>query len=293
MARGTLNLADVRALLQLVRELRELGEPAEWRKHLAQSLERLCGARAVLVGELSLGSLAGRGRSPALAQRGVRVLHRELRGVPSEAQARFDEEVVWGVHGFVAASSTRRSRAVGRFTLARHQLVDDRRWYRSELANDRLRAHDCGDFIMQMLPIAEFGAVAGIKMFRSVGDRPFAERDRLLLELIGEELAHDWNGYALPSADDRVLSPREKRVLALFAAGASEKEAAAALGISTHTVHGYAKSLYRSLTVHSRAELLARFGKPQAARTRLTCESEGFGSVASEALLLERCLPPR
>jgi DNA-binding NarL/FixJ family response regulator len=38
--------------------------------------------------------------------------------------------------------------------------------------------------------------------------------------------------------------------------GASEKEAAARLGLSRHTVHGYVTALYRRFGVNSRAELL-------------------------------------
>jgi DNA-binding NarL/FixJ family response regulator len=38
--------------------------------------------------------------------------------------------------------------------------------------------------------------------------------------------------------------------------GTSEKEAAARLGLSRHTVHGYIKALYRHYRVNSRAELL-------------------------------------
>jgi DNA-binding NarL/FixJ family response regulator len=38
--------------------------------------------------------------------------------------------------------------------------------------------------------------------------------------------------------------------------GISEKEAAARLGLSRHTVHGYIAALYRHFRVKSRAELL-------------------------------------
>ena len=53
------------------------------------------------------------------------------------------------------------------------------------------------------------------------------------------------------------LSPRENDVLKLLMDGKSEKQAAAALNISRHTVHTYAKVLHSKFQVESRSELLA------------------------------------
>ena len=51
--------------------------------------------------------------------------------------------------------------------------------------------------------------------------------------------------------------PRHLRqTLSCLLEGASEKEAAARLGLSWHTVHGYIKVLHRRFGVSSRAELL-------------------------------------
>ena len=55
----------------------------------------------------------------------------------------------------------------------------------------------------------------------------------------------------------RPLAPRLRNTLGLLLEGKSEKEAAAELGISQHTVHLYVKELYRVFQVHSRAELLS------------------------------------
>ncbi len=55
------------------------------------------------------------------------------------------------------------------------------------------------------------------------------------------------------------LSPRLKETLELLLAGNSEKEVAAKMGISTHTVHVHVKTLHKRLGVSSRGELLARF----------------------------------
>jgi hypothetical protein len=44
--------------------------------------------------------------------------------------------------------------------------------------------------------------------------------------------------------------------------GLSEKEIAASLGISIHTVHTYVKHVYSHFSVETRAELMARFVVP-------------------------------
>jgi DNA-binding NarL/FixJ family response regulator len=53
------------------------------------------------------------------------------------------------------------------------------------------------------------------------------------------------------------LPPRLREVLAGLARGLSEKQVAAELGLSPHTVHDHVKALHRRLRVQSRGELLA------------------------------------
>ena len=55
------------------------------------------------------------------------------------------------------------------------------------------------------------------------------------------------------------LSDGQRQVLRLLVQGASEKEAAAALCLSYHTIHTHVKQIYRLLGVSSRAELMAQF----------------------------------
>jgi pSer/pThr/pTyr-binding forkhead associated (FHA) protein len=55
------------------------------------------------------------------------------------------------------------------------------------------------------------------------------------------------------------LSEAQRRVTILLLGGRSEKEAAARLRLSQHTVHNHIKEIYRRLEVNSRAELLALF----------------------------------
>ncbi len=60
------------------------------------------------------------------------------------------------------------------------------------------------------------------------------------------------------SAAAPALTPRELEVLTLLAAGRVNKEIAAALGISEHTVKTHLGSIYAKLGVSSRAEAVAR-----------------------------------
>jgi DNA-binding CsgD family transcriptional regulator len=55
-----------------------------------------------------------------------------------------------------------------------------------------------------------------------------------------------------------VLAPREIQVLELLAQGLQNKQIAACLGISTHTVQYHLRRLFAHMHVHSRAELLSK-----------------------------------
>jgi DNA-binding CsgD family transcriptional regulator len=64
------------------------------------------------------------------------------------------------------------------------------------------------------------------------------------------------------------LTPAQRRVYDLFGQGLIEKEVAIALGISIHTVHDHAKSIYKALSVSTRGELIADWAKRQSRQTQ-------------------------
>ena len=91
-------------------------------------------------------------------------------------------------------------------------------------------------------------------------------------ELHGE-LTRDWH-----RALDRGprLTARQRQVVDGLAAGASEKELAFQLGVSTHTLHDDVKAIHRAYGVRSRGELLARWGADmRRPRVRLVVEGPG------------------
>ena len=66
-------------------------------------------------------------------------------------------------------------------------------------------------------------------------------------------------GGPMPETAD--LAPRLRQTLQHLLDGDSEKQIAAKLALSRHTVHVYVKGLYRHFGASSRAELLSRWVK--------------------------------
>lgn len=266
-----LHADDVRALLRLVGEVRELGASSTaWRAHLASSLQRLCGCRATLALELIFPAVHPLGER----WNACRLLMADSAesGIAAGERDRFYDEVLWydGVDNtlddLVPLYGTP-------FTRSRPELVGDDRWYRSPVANESFRTHDCDDFIVSMVPVTPH-IHASLMLFRSWRDRPFGAREKLLVELLHEELGRDWLDVREPR-----LSPRQGKVLELLRRGASEKEVAAALEVSTHTVHDYVKALYRTYGVRSRGELMARTMESRP-RVRLASAAGRLGGPA-------------
>ena len=63
------------------------------------------------------------------------------------------------------------------------------------------------------------------------------------------------------SAGLATLSPRETEILNLLARGHIEKQIAAEIHISQHTVHAHIRSIYEKLQVHSHAHAVAKYGQ--------------------------------
>jgi DNA-binding CsgD family transcriptional regulator len=260
---------DVRALLRLLGELRELGaDPAAWRTHLALQLERLLRSRVSMVAELAV-----QGEPPpdsTNCAEVVKVLQAADFGLDAGARDRFYREVWFTDHDADDALQGIVPLYGSTFTIARADVVDDRQWDRSNIANQRYRAHGCDDFVFSMAPVASFGVISSIMIYGGTGQH-FGAREKLFVELLHEELARD---FRRSERQQPKLTPRQRQVMERLVAGASEKELAYEFQVSAHTAHDHVKALYRAFGSHSRGEFLAAVQKRNAApRARLFAES--------------------
>jgi DNA-binding CsgD family transcriptional regulator len=102
-----------------------------------------------------------------------------------------------------------------------------------------------------------------VALLRRTGDSPFSERDRIVADLVVENVL--WLYAPQPALDGMAaeLSPRERDVIQYLLQGHARKEIAAALNLSAHTVADYEKGIYRKFNVKSRTELLAKHIPPE------------------------------
>ncbi len=267
--RDHLSSADVRALLRLLAELRELGaEPGAWRAHLVANLEALCGASVAVISELRVNANAD--RAATNCAEAVTPLQAVDHGLDASFRERFYRELYFIDHRTDDALGAIVPLYGSAFTVSRQNVIADRHWQRSVSANERFRPLGCNDFVMSMMPVTSLGVISSMEVYRGVGTR-FGERERLFVELLHEELGHNWNRVERGGAR---LTPRQRQVLAQLVTGASEKELAYDLNLSPHTVHEHIKAIHRAFGARSRGELLARVAKAkgQGQRTRLVAE---------------------
>lgn len=98
-----------------------------------------------------------------------------------------------------------------------------------------------------------------VRMIRPLESRvPSVQQKRKLVVDFCKFIGKRVNAYCPASTLDKGLSPRMRQTLELLLAGDGEKQVAYKLKLSQHTVHVYAKSLYKHFGVSSRGELLAR-----------------------------------
>ena len=256
MARSfALRTADLRAVLQLVGECRDLGdEPVLWRQHLLAGLARLTGAGfgvAAEVGDGGPGTRQDRGTTDWGAENGfdragwLRMLQQ------FQADAYFNP--------FMNAYF---DRAVPGTCHHRADLVPDGEWYRSFYYQGFRRTLGADASLLCLRPVSgRADDYCGLYLLRPVGERAFSGRAgavaqeamRELTALVGGPLAR----FAEPSPSG--LPPRARQVLRCLLEGDSDKQVAARLGLGRHTVNQYAKAIFAHFGVRSRAELLARW----------------------------------
>jgi len=240
---------QVRKMLLLVHEAREIGGGPRQRRHLVDGIQRI-------IGGVKTDCLVDADFGPGRRAR-VEDLVSSFNEDCDQNIARICQEMSRGGcrRNPAFRALTFRVRAP-QTALRRRELLADGDWYSSEFFNDHLRACRFDD---QLYSVRSLGRtrVEALGLTRGLHDRPFADEDRNLLELFHEEVAR-LDRLQQPPGDHPRLTPRESEVLRCLLTGAAEKAVASDLGISPQTVHGHVKSIYAAYGVSSRAELLAR-----------------------------------
>ena len=257
---------DWRAMLALVGEIGELGaSPEQACTHFMSRLAALIGS-----GPVWWSVIGGSGSSAGQADDGVAdVIRSRVHGLAPETLLRWEQSYLetraYGEHPtWEPAFATP---GVARCFL-RRDIVHDRVWYNSPHVMEYSRSFDADDLVSAIVPIGG-GAELCVVGMRGWGDTGFTARERQILLLLAQHTA--WlarrpdplvsfaRGQTGAPVAIAQLAPRHRSVLELLAAGRSEKQIAAALGISPRTAHKYIEQIYRALGVSSRAELMALF----------------------------------
>jgi DNA-binding CsgD family transcriptional regulator len=250
---------DVRALYELANECRERGDDADaWRRHWFAGLGRLTGADLVVGGEKTW-LRDGGGETLGVADWGFEAGFD--RAVWGRAVAAFDENATYSP--VEVAYMKRSENGAPGTALARTDLLTDRQWYPS--ADYEVICRQVGvDHLIrcyQAVGPAAAEAYNAVIVSRAVGRKDFTAREKaivreshaLLAPLVGGALARF--GEPSPAA----LSPRLRQVLRCILEGDGDKQIAARLTISAHTVNQYIKLIFQHFGVQSRAELMARW----------------------------------
>jgi DNA-binding CsgD family transcriptional regulator len=253
-----LRLGEVRAVLRLVGECRDLGyDPELWGRHMFANLCRLIGARAGGGGEARKPHPAGPLEAVHHVETGFEPWENDLFAAFLRNNRIDSHPLAIAGEGWWAATPRPGQLAVR----TRSQLVRDREWYGSVAYNAYHRVIRIDHCLISALVLAADGLFSSIVLSRATGEPDFAPRHRRLLRLFHEELGR-LIGPVLLSVGDLFspthLPPRVRETLRCLLEGDGEKQAAARMGLSRETVHQYVKTLYRHYRVASRAELLAR-----------------------------------
>lgn len=241
---------ELQKAIRLSLELRELprGSDAQ-RRHALEGLCALIGAQVAL-----LATVEGMSTGRVIIRSAL-----DLGWAGERERAtflRYMEEAQWIA---LDPSMPRLAEAVSApmCTFTRDQLLDDRAWYGSDHVQDFRRSARVDSFIYSTWAPGGDHAES-LSFHRAWGERSFNERERRIVEIFHRECAFL---HEPPTTVDpnflRGLAPRLRDTLCGLARGKSEKQLAADLGISPHTVHDYVKSLHRHFGVQSRSELLA------------------------------------
>ena len=259
---------DIRGALRLANELHSMNaEPQRRRRHLVDGLCKLLEADVGLTltsshadGGKANGGSGGDGMAKDGQLSVVTVGWPEASDERSAARHFQDSCHTDPMYERIVEKMARDGQSLA--TCRRSDFFNATAWAAIPLVKRRREVLKIDECIVSMYAMPRTKTSAWIFLYRRVGDRPaFSRRDRELLHVIHSEMDWLYKPADAPVAHPEMngLTERERQTLDRLLAGDSEKEAAAALGLSPHTVHVYVKALYRAFNVNTRNELLAKF----------------------------------
>jgi hypothetical protein len=252
---GRLRLADVRAIFRLISECRELGaDPHVWRRHMLDGLRRLTGAQVALYLQIRHLGTDDEQIAEPLDSGFLDDSDRALWAHYQRENAHRDDP--FHLRYFRRFTGALRTRSL-------ESVVDIPEWQRSRHYNEYLRACRLDDRITSSVQLPETSPVATqvIVLHRSAADGRYPQRAKRLVHVFHKELIPLLGRQlTLPGAphEKPALPFQLQQVLRYLLCGDSEKQVAARLGLSPHTVNRHVQRLYRRFDVHSRAELMFR-----------------------------------
>jgi DNA-binding CsgD family transcriptional regulator len=254
---GLLRTTDIHAIHHLVNDLRDLGDdPNLWWPHLGRELARLTGAQFAGCGQVQ-DVASGKVQTLGIGEWGwENGFDRE----PWLASVKnFDDDPAYNEPNRRYFARLEQQDGI---CLARTDLLTDTEWQRSKAFRELNEPMGVDHYLwcyhsLPRLP----GQHSLIVLCRAMGQRDFPERAKVIVQLahemvsglVGGRLA----GFAEPSPS--VLPPKTRAVLKQLLQGDTDKQIAADMRLSRHTVNQYVKQVFRHFQVTSRNELLARW----------------------------------
>lgn len=258
---SALRVSDVHAVYQLVGECREVGDdPVGWHLHLFAGLGRLAGGGVAMGGEWA-GARSGQTVGVGLVDWGWENGFNRIGWERAVAELRDNPRLTRNVTLTHYLARTTESDGA---CLARTDLIADSDWDRAWDFRNMVEpgGADHSLYCLRSIPGPGDGSAVVI-IARAIGDMDFSAREKAVVQeamalavpLVGGPLAR----FREPSPS--ALPPRVREVLRCLLEGEGDKQVAARLELTRHTVNQYVKVIFRHFAVQSRAELLARWVK--------------------------------
>jgi DNA-binding CsgD family transcriptional regulator len=241
--------ADMAALLRIVGEVTELPQDKVVRQtHVLRRTLELIGGRSATAFEMA------RPNEDGIARPGTII------NIDASCDAERRGSELYLVHDAPADPATfELKRAYGQ-TFTRVRDIEDREYYRTTHFNVVRKPFGIDHSLYCRLVLPD-GTDFGTGILRCPGDRVFSEREIAMVQMLHMHAPHIY--YVRPPAQSELtrLAPRLQPVMRYLLQGDAEKQVAAKLKLSQHTVHRYTQVIYAELGVHSRAELLAKYAR--------------------------------